>query len=157
MGFWADAKQGPTLGILRYGVSPTFPAGREHRVNTGATVRPVSGGWLGQCEECGQRSRYPGRDTTAVFIREHLSRNGACGPVHLLDSTGAVVGELAKLPPNRRRVTVVRLCTVKPAWRWRCQVWGCRRTLAEAVESWPSIGAAADAGRRHLGRAHPRE
>lgn len=67
---------GPSLGILRYGVSPTFPVPPRPR-DPSARGRVVVGGpygFVGSCSACPQRALYRSRVATFNAIDTHLRK-----------------------------------------------------------------------------------
>lgn len=67
---------GPSLAILRYGVSPTFYQPREPR-DPSARGRVVVGGpygFIGTCSACPNRVLFHSFYYTNVAIRAHLKR-----------------------------------------------------------------------------------
>lgn len=67
---------GPSLDILRYGVSATFPPPPKERDCTArGRVRPGGPyGWVGSCSACPAQVLYGSAGVAADAIRRHLRK-----------------------------------------------------------------------------------
>lgn len=64
---------GPSLGILRYGVSPTFPLPVRHPVAARGRVAPGGPyGFIGSCSACPDQVLYSLPGVTADAVRRHI-------------------------------------------------------------------------------------